>query len=173
MTYACHLCGLSLASRKSLASHLHRATCTTPKRPRAVCAGELVARLEGLPSIEAGRICGVDGSTVRRWRSKGVVSPDVLAQVLSVLDGRDAPIEKRKPGSQSVYVDVHCTWTPDGWIVDAYKAGTVDPLNSIAMAAAAGQRWPTLDEAQAFARRRFGYLLVRLTPAATEQRVAS
>lgn len=172
MSPVCHLCGLRLGSIKSLNQHIYRRSCTTVKNPRSVDASDLVARLDGLSSTDAARACAVDASTVRRWRRTGLVSPEVLTAAMNVLDGRDDPPPPRRAGqpkSSSVMVDVHCTWTADGWIVDAYRHGKLDPIDTVAMVAASGTRWPTLHDAHAFARRRFGRQLAALTPAAVEQ----
>ena len=167
--HICPMCERTYASAKSLSNHRWKARCGGPTVPRAVDAAELLKRIDGIPSTQAARACGVDGSTVRRWRRTGVASPDVLRQVLQVLDGLDAPIIPRRPGAQLAHIDVHCTLTATGWIVDAYRHGTIDPVNSIAIAAQAGQRWPTLEAAHRFARRRFGAQLVTLTPAINDQ----
>jgi hypothetical protein len=167
MTYlTCHRCGDQLGSQYTFDRH-QRNGCV---QPRSVDAADIVARLEGIPSVKAGRMCGVDGSTVRRWRRTGRISPDMHRQVMQVLGGSDEPTSRgRGRPRQTVFVDVHCTWTSDGWIVDAYRHGLNDPIDTLAFAAHAGQRWPTLHDAHRFARRRFGDALMSLTPEAHDE----
>jgi hypothetical protein len=165
----CPHCGRAFARIDSRQRHIRQGRCEPP--PRTVDVADLLARVDGLTHSAAARACGVDPSTIRRWRAKGAADPHVIAQCFAVLDGCGAHLQ-RKPGRSNQpgpFIDVHCTWSSDGWIVDAYKAGRNDPIDTIAMAAHAGQRWPTLHDAHRFARRRFGSRLMSLTPEAHDQ----
>lgn len=131
--------------------------------PNLVDAADLLDRLEGIPSTRAAELCGVNGSTLRRWRRTGLASAGMLAAAIAALDHGDPLPERPRPRHPKHLVDVHCTPTARGWIVDAYLSGTIEPLNAQALAVAEGQRWPTLEAAQAHARKRWGDRIVTMT----------
>lgn len=139
--------------------------------PDHVDAADLLDRLEGIPSPRAAELCGVHSSTIRRWRRNGVVTARMAAAAYAALDRAAASdLDPRQrctttpdDRQHSHPLDVHCTWTDRGWILDAYHHGTIEPLNAQALAVAEGQRWPTLEAAQAHARERWGDRIVTMT----------
>jgi hypothetical protein len=152
-------------------------------KPKTIDATELLAQIEHLSDSAAARICNVDRTTIRRWRLTGQASPGVLADTLEHLaNPTDTPPVPRPRGNptmrhmkhQPAQIHAHATWTEHGWILDAYRIDpdnpdVIDPLTSTALVAATGQRWPTLHDAHAYARRRFGRRLALLTPAPIDQ----
>lgn len=129
-----------------------------------VDATELLDRLDGIPTIRAAAMCRLNASTLRRWRRTGMASARLLAAAIATLDHGD-PLPERRPHPMHL-LDVHCTWTADGWILDAYHHATIVPLDAQAMAVSHGERWPTLDAAQAHARKLWGDRIVAMTPEA-------
>lgn len=127
-----------------------------------VDASALLARLDGRSDRTAARMCGVVPQTISRWRATGQASPHALTRATAHLDTLTSATTQR-PGNPNL-VDVHCTQTSTGWIVDAYVAGTNRPNERLAIAARKGQRFPTLADAHRFARRIFGPRLAQITP---------
>jgi hypothetical protein len=171
----CPHCGRDFTRSDSLRRHVRTLACVAPP-VRTIDPVELLERLEGLNHSIAAQACGVDPSTIRRWRAKRIADPIVVAQVLARLDGQDLGPLKRARGRQAQpgpYVDVHCTHTEDGWIVDAFIHGRNDPIQSVAMAAHAGVRYRSLDECREYAVARFGDRLLVFTPDVMAEEVAA
>jgi len=127
-----------------------------------VDATELLDRLDGMPVTRAATMAGINPATLRRWRRTGLASAGLLAAAIATLDRGDPPPE-RQPHPTHL-LDVHCTWTDSGWILDAYHHDTIVPLDAQAMLVAHGERWPTLEAAQAHARQLWGARIVAMTP---------
>lgn len=127
-----------------------------------VDATELLDRLDGMPITRAAELCGINPATLRRWRRTGLASAGLLAAAIATLDRGD-PLPERRPHPTHL-LDVHCTWTANGWILDSYHHGSIVPLDAQAMAVSHGERWPTLEAAQAHARKLWGARIVAMTP---------
>lgn len=131
-------------------------------------ASDVLAALEGRSDRAAARMAGVSESAMRAWRRTGRAAPltlDAARQRLASNPPDPTLPPGRPPGPGPI--DVHCTKTSDGWIIDAYHHGTNEPVEGLARAARRGQRWPTLEDAHRFARRRFGDRLAAITPELT------
>ena len=159
MTYSCPRCDTTFTARKSLWRHSRR-DCLNPP-DRTVDAQPVLTRIEGLNHSAAARLCGVDHSTVARWRQNGRISPWLLQQVLHRLDtDPHAPKPDRAPGAQPGMVDVFVSYTSTGWLIDAYTAGTNNPVQHIEILTSL--RFATIDAAFDHARLRYGDQIARL-----------
>jgi hypothetical protein len=122
---------------------------------------DVLELLAGRTERAAARMCGVAPDTIARWRETGEAAPHTLAKARARLAGN--PPDPTRPEGNPNHVDVHCTRTSDGWIIDAYVARTTRPAGQPEHTDSK-RRYPTLADAHEAAHRRFGDRLVAITP---------
>ena len=116
-------------------------------------ATPVLERIEGMSANQAGKMLGLSPWTISRWRDGGKAFPSSVRRALDALE--------RLPLPEPVdAVDVQIERCERGWRLDAYLTGTASPVQHCEVFT--GLRFDSQDDAEVYARRRFGRRIVRI-----------